>query len=166
MPSDPIKEMLMKAVKPKVKVRSKAALAAKEQRDAAKKLSRAKAPGLRRIEKDLFKEILSGERNAKLKPKKYKEAAIEAAVCAYGNDLGLVHYKFTSPSRRAVPDQMFIRKDGKVFFIEFKATGKSATVPQEREHTKLRQQGCHVFVVNDIAFGKGVLIGMIEGFGS
>ena len=47
------------------------------------------------------------------------EKQIEAKVCDYAKERGLLVYKFTSPNRMAVPDRMFIRPDGKVFFIEF-----------------------------------------------
>ena len=47
------------------------------------------------------------------------EKDIEAKVCLYARDKGMLTYKFTSPARAAVPDRMFIYK-GRVFFIEFK----------------------------------------------
>ena len=96
----------------------------------------------------------------KLKPKRIRESKIEAKVCEYARDKGFDVYKFTSPQRAAVPDRLFLR-NGRAWFIEFKATGEKATVPQEREHARLRAQGFFVFVVDDIAYGKGVVEGML-----
>lgn len=96
---------------------------------------------------------------AKRKPV-IRESKIESVVCKYARDKGFDVYKFTSPQRAACPDRLFLRK-GRAFFCEFKATGEKATVPQEREHARLRAQGFFVFVVDDIAYGKGVVEGML-----
>lgn len=85
------------------------------------------------------------------------EKKIETAVCDYARSKGLGAYKFTSPSRRAVPDRIFFSPLGFVFLIEFKRTGEKATVPQAREHTKLRAYGQTVYVVDDIAQGKTIV---------
>ena len=87
----------------------------------------------------------------------FRESVIEEKVCAYAVTKGVIHYKFTSPNRRAVPDRMLINSNGFTWFIEFKATGKKATVPQEREHTKLRAQNKEVYVVDDIDQGKTII---------
>ena len=85
------------------------------------------------------------------------EKQIETRVCDYAKDRGLLVYKFTSPARAAVPDRMFVAPSGKVFFIEFKATGEKATVPQTREHQRLRDHGVLVLVVDNVDEGKGVI---------
>lgn len=85
------------------------------------------------------------------------EKQIEQKVCDYAKDRGLLVYKFTSPARAAVPDRMFVVPSGKVFFIEFKASGKKPTVPQTREHQRLRDHGVLVFVVDNVDEGKGVI---------
>jgi hypothetical protein len=85
------------------------------------------------------------------------EKQIEQKVCDYAKDRGLLVYKFTSPARAAVPDRMFVAPSGKVFFIEFKASGKKPTVPQTREHQRLRDHGVLVFVVDNVDEGKGVI---------
>ena len=89
------------------------------------------------------------------------EKQIEASVCDYAKTKNVLVYKFTSPARMAVPDRMFVRPDGKIFFIEFKRKGAKPTPAQEREHERLRNHGVQVFVVD------GVLEGMwvIETFG-
>ncbi len=85
------------------------------------------------------------------------ERDIEKRVCNYAKAEGLLVYKFTSPQRNAVPDRLFIRPDGSVFFIEFKAEGKKPTPAQEREHERLKGHGIRVYVVDDVAFGMTVV---------
>ncbi len=85
------------------------------------------------------------------------EKQIEAKVCDYAKERGLLVYKFTSPARAAVPDRMFIRPDGKIFFIEFKREGMKPTPAQEREHDRMRGHGVQVFVVDDVTTGKWVI---------
>jgi hypothetical protein len=85
------------------------------------------------------------------------EKQIETKVCDYAKDRGLLVYKFTSPNRMAVPDRMFIRSDGVVFFIEFKREGMKPTPAQDREHHRLRGHMINVFVVDDVTTGKWVI---------
>jgi hypothetical protein len=85
------------------------------------------------------------------------ESKIESAVCDYARNKQFLAYKFTSPNRMAVPDRLFITPFGEVFFIEFKATGKAPTVPQMREHERIRHQGIEVFVVDTVELGKAVI---------
>jgi len=82
------------------------------------------------------------------------EKQIETAVCDYAKTKGILTYKFTSPSRAAVPDRLFINKHGTVWFCEFKREGKKETVAQAREHTRLRNQKVNVFVIDNVAGGK------------
>ena len=85
------------------------------------------------------------------------ERDIEKAVCDYAKlpEHGpMLVYKFTSPSRRSVPDRMFINKRGKVFFIEFKRKGEQLTPGQAREHQRLKEQNVSVYVIDTIADGK------------
>ena len=85
------------------------------------------------------------------------EKQIEASVCDYAKNCGLLVYKFTSPNRMAVPDRMFVRPDGKIFFIEFKREGQKPTPAQDREHERLRGHGVQVFVVDDVKIGQWVI---------
>lgn len=82
------------------------------------------------------------------------EKDIEKRVCAHARDLGCLVYKFTSPSRRSVPDRLFITKKGEVFFIEFKRLGAKPTPAQEVEIDKIKRQGVPVFVVDSVDAGK------------
>lgn len=96
--------------------------------------------------------------------KKLLEKDIEKAVVAYARRKGILVYKFTSPSQRAVPDRMFLLKHGGMFFIEFKRSGGTPTAAQLREHAKLHGQGCTVVVCDDIDHGKNIIDIMSETF--
>lgn len=85
------------------------------------------------------------------------EKQIEAKVCDYAKSKGMLTYKFTSPSRAAVPDRLFVCTDGRVFFIEFKRGGQKATEAQAREHNRLRGHKVSVFVVDNVQDGMAVI---------
>ncbi len=86
------------------------------------------------------------------------EKDIEKSVCDYAKSLGMLCYKFTSPSRRSVPDRLFITKHGVVFFIEFKRLSGKLTPAQDVEIAKIEKQGIKVFVVNNVELGKMVVL--------
>jgi molybdopterin-guanine dinucleotide biosynthesis protein len=48
-------------------------------------------------------------------------------------------------------------KEGVVFFIEFKALGKTPTTLQEKTIQRIREQNIKVFVVDDIEEGKKIV---------
>lgn len=81
------------------------------------------------------------------------EKDIERRVCDYAKQYGILCYKFTSPSRRSVPDRMFITKTGEVFFIEFKRKGQKPTPSQEVEIGKIRKTGLKVYVIDNVPDG-------------
>lgn len=91
------------------------------------------------------------------------EKQIESKVCEYAKTKNVLVYKFTSPARAAVPDRMFVRPDGVIFFIEFKRGGQKPTDAQEREHDRLRRHKVNVFVVDNIDDGKMVIDMMVAG---
>lgn len=84
------------------------------------------------------------------------EKDIEAAVCKYARDKGMLAYKFTSPARAAVPDRLMVYA-GEVFFIEFKRAGQKPTPAQMREHIHLRNAGMRVFVIDNVEDGKKLI---------
>lgn len=90
------------------------------------------------------------------------EKQIEAKVCDYAKERGLLVYKFTSPARAAVPDRMFVLPSGTIFFCEFKRGGQKPTGPQEREHHRLRGHKVSVFVVDNVLDGLRMVDTMIE----
>lgn len=90
------------------------------------------------------------------------EKDIERKVCDYAKSKGTLTYKFTSPNRAAVPDRIFIAPGGFVYFVEFKREGQKPTPAQVREHARLREQGCQVWVIDNVAGG----IKMVDWWGS
>lgn len=98
-----------------------------------------------------------GKTKLKMKNPDPLEKDIEKAVCTYARSLGMLCYKFTSPSRRSVPDRMFITKSGVVFFIEFKRLGCKPTPAQDVEIAKIMATGVHVYVVDNVAGGKALV---------
>lgn len=89
------------------------------------------------------------------------EKDIEKVVCAYAKSLDMLCYKFTSPSRRSVPDRMLVTSGGIVWFIEFKRRGEKPTPAQTMEIEKLRKQKVPVFVIDNVAEGKNVVMAML-----
>lgn len=91
------------------------------------------------------------------------EKQIEAKVCEYAKTKNVLVYKFTSPARAAVPDRLFIRPDGFMWFCEFKRQGQKPTEAQNREHTRLRGHNVTVFVIDDVADGQAMIDLMVMG---
>lgn len=81
------------------------------------------------------------------------EKQIEAKVCAYARERGMLVYKFTSPAYASVPDRLFILPNGRMFFCEFKRGGQKPTAQQEREHNRLRGHKVNVFVIDNVEAG-------------
>ena len=90
------------------------------------------------------------------------EKDIERAVKDYARDKGLLSYKFTSPARAAVPDDLFITPWGQVLFVEFKRRGQKPTLAQEREHHRLRGHQVAVHVIDNIDTGKLLIDSYLE----
>jgi hypothetical protein len=59
------------------------------------------------------------------------EKDLEKKIVNKAKQLGFLSYKFVSPSQRGVPDRIFISKNGKVFFIEFKSPKRKITPVQK-----------------------------------
>ena len=89
------------------------------------------------------------------------ERDIEKRVCDFAKKLGMLVFKFTSPSRRSVPDRLFITPVGVVFFVEFKRKGQKPTPAQAVEIDKIRAKGVSVFVIDNVEVGKGMVEGMV-----
>lgn len=85
------------------------------------------------------------------------EKVIEKKVCDYAKAKGFLVYKFTSPSRRSVPDRLFITPKGFVFFVEFKRRGCKPSPAQEVEIAKLKAAKVRVHVVDNVEDGKKVI---------
>jgi hypothetical protein len=85
------------------------------------------------------------------------EKDIEKRVKEYAREKGLLAYKFTSPMRAAVPDDLLVCKNGRVVFVEFKRKGKVPTPAQLREHERLRGHNVPVYVIDDVDSGKRLI---------
>ena len=77
------------------------------------------------------------------------ERDVEKAFVKRVKALGGMAEKFTSPSRRSVPDRIVTMPDGQIIFVELKAPGKKPTDAQERDHAKRRAMGCDVRVIDN-----------------
>lgn len=82
------------------------------------------------------------------------ERDVEKTVKHYAESKGWLTRKWTSPGHAFVPDQIFIRPDGLVIFVEMKRPGAKPTAGQLREHDKLRAHGCLVYVIDSVEAGK------------
>jgi len=91
------------------------------------------------------------------------EAKIERAVCDYAKARGWGAEKFTSPNKRSVPDRLMSPPTAAMFFIEFKAEGKTPTVSQARDHEVRRKRGQVVFVVDSVPLGKFIVDEVTKG---
>lgn len=79
-----------------------------------------------------------------------RESTIEKALVERVKALGGMCEKFTSPSRRGVPDRLVTLPGGILVFVELKAPGKALSVLQERDHARRRALGCSVFVIDSL----------------
>lgn len=79
-----------------------------------------------------------------------RESVIEKALVERVKALGGMCEKFTSPSRRGVPDRLVTLPGGRVVFVELKAPGKVLSVLQQRDHNRRRALGCSVFVIDSL----------------
>lgn len=71
------------------------------------------------------------------------ERDIEAYLVKRCKEIGALCDKFCSPQRRSVPDRL-ITFNGRVPFVEVKATGKKPTEAQVRDHERRRAAGAEV----------------------
>jgi len=79
-----------------------------------------------------------------------RESLIEKALVERVKALGGMCEKFTSPSRRGVPDRIVTLPGGKIVFVELKATGGKLSVLQQRDHARRRALGCSVLVIDSL----------------
>ena len=86
-----------------------------------------------------------------------RESEIEKKVKAYATSFGWTVRKFKSPGQKFVPDDIFLRWPGHIFFIEFKAPDKKPNKGQLVDHGELRHQGFKVYVVDNIGEGMNIV---------
>lgn len=78
------------------------------------------------------------------------ERDIEQALCKRVKLIGGMCEKFTSPSRRAVPDRIITLPNGQIVFVECKRPGCKPTAQQELDHARRRAMGCRVIVIDSL----------------
>jgi len=86
-----------------------------------------------------------------------RESDIERSVKDYAINLGVLQFKFSSPSHRGVPDRIFLYEK-ECFFIEFKAYKKKLTKLQEKTKQRIEAQGIPVYVVDSVKVGKDIVM--------
>ena len=83
-----------------------------------------------------------------------EESKTERGLATYASKRGWYCRKWVSPSRRGVPDHIFIAPDGVVWFLEFKAKGKKPTPMQEREIRLIKSNHANARVIDCLDDGK------------
>lgn len=79
------------------------------------------------------------------------ERTVERALVAAVTAAGGVAYKFTSPSRRGVPDRLIVLPGNRIFFAEVKGDSGRLAPLQAVEIERLRKLGARVDIVSSIA---------------
>ena len=85
------------------------------------------------------------------------EAQLEREVVEFCREYKLLTYKFSSPSRRGVPDRIILYK-GRALFLELKRVGKKPTALQEWELDNLRASGCSAYWVDTFAAARSLIL--------
>lgn len=78
------------------------------------------------------------------------EHDIEETLRKRVEELDGLYYKFISPEHNGVPDRIVIC-NGNTYFVELKRPGEKPRLLQSRVHTKMRQRGAHVLVIDNFA---------------
>ncbi len=81
---------------------------------------------------------------------------VQRPLVDYGKSEGWLVRKVAYQARRGAPDLWFL-KGGTWVLIEAKKFGDEARIQQKREHTRLRNKGAHVYVVDTLEEGKRIL---------
>lgn len=76
------------------------------------------------------------------------ERVIEQYLCRQVKKINGIPYKFTSPSRRSVPDRHCVFHFKIDVYVECKATDQRPTEAQMREIQRLKDRECWVVVID------------------
>jgi len=77
-----------------------------------------------------------------------RERDIERRFVAAVKQVGGIAPKFTSPGQDGFPDRLVLLPEGRIAFVEVKATGKKPRALQLRRHEQLRRLGFKVYVLD------------------
>jgi len=83
----------------------------------------------------------------KMPKKTVKESTIEEYFRKQCVKRGWLCEKFTSPSKRSVPDRV-VTMPGRIIFVELKAPGKKPTELQKKDHERRSRLGHDVWVID------------------
>ena len=99
------------------------------------------------------------------------EKDIEKKGGEHAKKKGVLHLKFTSPGRAAVPDRLLLSEIPEflrpviakhIRFVEYKREGQKPTEAQTREHERLRALGFRVDVIDSVDDAKQSIDEMSE----
>ena len=79
-----------------------------------------------------------------------RERTIEQYLRLAVKAKGGLALKFTSPGMRGVPDRLVLAPDGRVYFIELKATGRQLSPMQVKMHETLKRLGHNTWVIDSV----------------
>jgi len=86
-----------------------------------------------------------------------KESHIEQMVCQFAKDRGWLALKLNIIGVIGFPDRMFLKRPGRVLFMEFKAPGKTLRKAQVNIHLQLKDLGFEVYTIDDIDAGQKII---------
>ena len=91
------------------------------------------------------------------------ERQIEQRLVTETRKRGGMALKFVSPSFAGMPDRLILLPDGKMAFVEVKATGQKPRPLQVKRHAMLRKLGFKVFVLDAASDIPMMLKKVVEG---
>jgi hypothetical protein len=86
-----------------------------------------------------------------------REKEIEKKLALEAKKRGGLAVKFVSPGFDGMPDRILLMPDGKIAFVEVKATSKRPRPLQMARHKLLRGLGFSVFILDDESQIGGIL---------
>lgn len=78
-----------------------------------------------------------------------REKLIESKLVKEVKSRGGLCLKFVSPSFNGVPDRLVLMPNGRMAFVETKATGKTLRPLQKRRKKQIEKLGFKVYCLND-----------------
>lgn len=85
------------------------------------------------------------------------EKDVERKVCQHAAKHGWWPLKLSIIAMSGFPDRLFLGPGANIFFVEFKAPGKTATKLQEHIMGKLNELGFRTYVIDSIEDGKRII---------
>ena len=92
-----------------------------------------------------------------------REKIIEQKFREAVKEKGGIALKFTSPGFDGMPDRLVLLPDGKIAFVEVKASGRKPRPLQFARHRLLRKLGFQVYVIDSTEQIGGIIDGIQGG---